>query len=462
MQTNFTTEQLQDPRLAEADEMLRACIHCGLCTATCPTYLLLGDERDGPRGRITLIKDMFEGGNGAVADMVPHMDRCLSCHSCMTTCPSGVDYRHLADLARARIEDSHDRPLKERLLRRYLRNVLPDPRRLRRALWGAVLVRPLRGVLRAIGLKELAAMLDLAPPRGPATGGLIWPQTWSPKAERKKRVVLATGCTQQVLRPQINEATIRLLNRRGVEVVVPTGQACCGAPVQQLGLADEAAAAARRNVDAWSAAMRDEPIDAIVVNAGSCGAVVRDYGHLLRRDEGYRERAEELVARTMDITEFLAELDLDAPVMWTRLRIAYHSACSMQHGSRVTVEPRALLRQAGFSVVEVPEGHICCGAAGAYNILQPDMADALRARKLRNLASVRPDAIATGSIGCIEHLKQASDIPIVHTIELLDWATGGPCPKELLPLRDKVRAVEDLLQEERQRRQEEQMEGAPG
>jgi len=445
MQTSFTEEQLKDPRIAEAETILRRCVHCGFCTATCSTYVLLGDERDSPRGRIYLMKDMFEGNHDASKEVTRHVDRCLSCLSCMTTCPSGVDYMHLADLARAHIEDTYKRPLKDRFIRSILANVLPDPKRFSRALWASALARPFRGLFRMIGLKEIAAMLDLAPAGLPKRSGLLKPGVYPAEGEQIKRVILLAGCAQQPLRPQINEATIRLLCRHGVEVVVPPGQGCCGALVHHMGRDSEAIIAAKRNVDAWSAVMREKTIDAILVNASGCGTVVKDYAHLLQRDEGYRERAETLVAISLDITEFLSQIMLRAPEIWTGLTIAYHSACSMQHGQRITVQPRALLRQAGFTVTEIPEGHICCGSAGAYNILQSKIANDLRERKIRNIKSIAPDAVATGNIGCITQLQGASNIPVVHTVELLDWSTGGPCPEEMEPLKNKIRKVDDLI-----------------
>ncbi|GAB4226840.1 MAG: glycolate oxidase subunit GlcF [Methyloligellaceae bacterium] len=445
MQTNFTPEQLENPRLAEAERILRRCVHCGLCTATCSTYVLLGDERDSPRGRIYLMKDMFEGNHPASREVTTHIDRCLSCYSCMTTCPSGVDYMHLSDLARAHIEETYRRPLKERLIRAVLARVVPDPRRFAKALWAATLGKPFRGLLRAIGLREVAAMLDLAPSGVPALNAVIKPDVYPAEGERQHRVILLTGCAQQPLRPQINEATIRMLCRHGVEVIVPEAQGCCGALVHHMGRESESIAAAKRNVDAWSDVDRETPVDAVIINASGCGTVVKDYGHLLQRDEGYRERAEALAAKAMDITEFLARITLRAPRQWTSLKIAYHSACSMQHAQRIITQPPMLLKQAGFTVLDIPEGHICCGSAGVYNILQPEIANELRERKMDNIRRVSPDAVAAGNIGCITQLQHAGDIPVVHTVELLDWATGGPCPKELEPLKHKTKQVDDLI-----------------
>ncbi|MGD9866593.1 MAG: glycolate oxidase subunit GlcF [Hyphomicrobiales bacterium] len=447
MQTNFTPEQLADPRIAEAESILRRCVHCGFCTATCSTYVLLGDERDSPRGRIYLIKEMFETGEDASREVTTHVDRCLTCLSCMTTCPSGVDYLHLSDLARAHIHETGRRGLMDRMTRGLLARVLPYPSRFRAALWAAMLGRPLAPLFRAVGLKPMAAMLALAPRFGPARGGIVAPGVYPPDGERTRRVALLTGCAQQAIAPQINAATIRLLNRHGVEVVVPEQQGCCGALVHHMGHEDDSREQARRNVDAWSAAERDGGLDAILINASGCGTMVKDYGHLFARDEGYRERAAALASKTRDITEFLAEIGLKPSENWTGLTVAYHSACSMQHGQRIHTEPRALLRQAGYTVAEVPEGHICCGSAGTYNITQPEIAADLRERKLKNIRSVRPDVVAAGNVGCITQLQGARDLPVVHTVELLDWALGGPCPKPLTHLAGRVRRVRDLIDE---------------
>lgn len=431
MQTNFTPEQLKDPRLAEADRILRRCVHCGLCTATCSTYVLLGDERDSPRGRIYLMKDMFENDRPAAGPVRYHIDRCLSCLSCMTTCPSGVDYMHLVDLARARIEATSQRGFKDRMVRTLLANLIPYPKRFQRALALAPLAQPFKGLLKRLGLKELVAMLELAPPKPVRTAKYTGPGTAATKMERRKRVLLLAGCAQQVLRPEINDATIRLLARRGVDVEVAPGAGCCGALVHHMGKEAMAIEQAKRNVDAWWKANSREPIDAIIINASGCGTTVKDYGHLLRHEPDYAERGATLGALARDVTEFLADYALGAPKRWSKLRVAYHSACSMQHGQRITEEPQALLSKAGFTVLKIPESHICCGSAGVYNILQPELAAELRARKVANIESVRPDVIAAGNLGCITQIKLGTPIPMVHTVELLDWAYGGPVPRGL-------------------------------
>jgi glycolate oxidase iron-sulfur subunit len=443
MQTNFKTFQLKDPRTAEVESILRKCVHCGLCTATCPTYVLLGDERDSPRGRIYLIKDMFERGRSATPAVQTHVGRCLSCLSCTTTCPSGVDYMHLVDHARARIEETGQRSLKDRAIRRLLAAVLPYPGRFRLALMGARLARPFLGAIRRVAPKEVVAMLELAPMSLTRRAAFAGPGTAATKAERRKRVILLAGCAQQVLRPEINDATIRLLARRGVDVEVAPNAGCCGALVHHMGMEAAGREMARRNVEAWLHVMEKgvDPVDAVVINASGCGTTVKDYGHMLKGDQTLGDVAAKIAGMARDVTEFLAAYDMGPPKRWSSLRVAYHSACSMQHGQRIGEEPRQLLRKAGFTVVEVPEGHLCCGSAGTYNILQPEIARQLRDRKAANIKSVRPDIVATGNIGCIAQLEPAMDVPVAHTVELLDWAYGGPVPRGLEAL---ARHVHDV------------------
>jgi len=431
MQTNFTQAQLADPDLAEAERILRRCVHCGLCTATCSTYVLDGDERDSPRGRIYLMKDMFEGSKAASGTVKHHVDRCLSCLSCMTTCPSGVDYMHLVDLARIHIEETGSRSTKERLLRRLLAFVVPYPDRFRTALKLSVLGRPFIPLMKRIGLREMAAMLELAPRTLPLSGKYGGAGVAETTAAKRGRVIMLAGCAQQVLRPSINDATIRLLARAGVDVVVSAGAGCCGALTHHMGKEQEALAAVKRNVDAWSKEMEKGEVDAILINASGCGTTVKDYGHMLRKDPEYAARAKRISAMTRDVAEYAAAFDLGPPKRWSSLKVAYHSACSLQHGQRITDEPKALLKQAGFSVVDVPEGHICCGSAGVYNILQPEMAGRLKERKVANIRKAKPDIVAAGNIGCITQLAGGMDFPIAHTVELLDWAYGGPIPPGL-------------------------------
>jgi glycolate oxidase iron-sulfur subunit len=435
MQTTIRPDELADPRIGEADAILRRCVHCGLCIAVCPTYLLLGDERDSPRGRIYLIKSMLEGDNKVGPELKTHVDRCLSCLSCMSTCPSGVDYMHLVDYARERIETSGQRTFKERFMRRLLAMTLPYPQRFRLALQLAPLGRPWTKFLRRAGLKELAAMIELAPAVLPPSPRYEGPGTAATEEERRARVILLTGCAQQVLRPGINDSTIRLLARRGVDVVVSPGQGCCGALTHHLGEEEAAIVHAKRNIDAWSKELARGPIDAIIANASGCGTMIKDYGYLLKRDPEFAARAARLSELARDICEFVGTTyDLGPPRRWSSLRVAYHPSCSLQHGQRVVEEPRALLVKAGFSVVDIPEAHICCGSAGTYNILQPDLAQALRERKAKNIKRVKSDLVATGNVGCIAQLAGKLDVPVVHTVELLDWAYGGPVPQGLEPL----------------------------
>lgn len=446
MQTNFSTEQLSDPKLAEAERILRRCVHCGLCTAVCSTYVVLGDERDSPRGRIYLIKDMLENDRPASAEVQYHVDRCLSCLSCMTTCPGGVDYMHLVDIARAYIRETGSRPASERLVRRLLANIVPYPERFRLALKLAPMGRPFVKLMRRLKLDSLAAMVELAPDKIPAAPRYEGPGTAETDMRRRARVILLAGCAQQVLRPDINDATIRLLARRGVDVVVAAGAGCCGALVHHMGREEEALNQARRNVDAWYKENEREPVDAIIINASGCGTTVKDYGHMLRGDEQYAEKARLISDLTKDVSEFIVDYELGPPKRYSSLRVAYHSACSLQHGQRITEEPKELLSKAGYTVADVPEGHICCGSAGVYNILQPEIATTLRERKTANIRTAKPDLVATGNIGCITHLEKGLDIPIAHTVELLDWAYGGPVPRGLEQLKS---FVSDVPQPER-------------
>jgi glycolate oxidase iron-sulfur subunit len=430
MQTNFTLAQLADPATRASESILRTCVHCGFCTATCPTYVLLGDELDSPRGRIYLIKDMLEHDKPATAKITKHIDRCLSCLSCMTTCPSGVNYMHLVDHARVHIEETFVRPWPERLLRSLLAVVLPRPRLFRLALLGAWLSRPLAGRLPG----RLGMLVGLAPQRLPAPSPVDRPQVFAAQGARVKRVALLNGCAQRVLAPEINEATIRLLTRHGCEVVVAKGAGCCGALVHHMGRETPALAAARANIDAWCREADGAGLDAIVINTSGCGTTVKDYGFMLREDRAYATKAARIAALARDITELMAELGLQPPVAHPGATIAYHSACSMQHGQSIRTEPKMLLAAAGFTVKDVPEGHLCCGSAGTYNLLQPELASQLRDRKVANIESVAPDLIATGNIGCITQIASGTRLPVVHTVELLDWATGGPRPKGLPPL----------------------------
>jgi glycolate oxidase iron-sulfur subunit len=427
MQTSFTLAQLADPDVAESEKILRACVHCGFCTATCPTYVLDGNELDSPRGRIYLIKDMLENDRPASAEVALHIDRCLSCLACMTTCPSGVHYMHLVDHARVHIENTFTRPVSERFLRAVLAWTLPYPQRFRLALAAALLGKPLTLLAEAVGLKRLAAMLRLAPWRGPHRP--LAPQTFPAAGPmRSGRVALLAGCVNDVLAPQINAAAVRTLTRCGIEVVVAKNAGCCGSMVHHMGREHEALAQARANIDAWTA-LGD--IDAIVITASGCGTTVKDYGFMLRTDPAYAERAAKVSKLARDITEYLAGLPLESAPGAAGLVVAYHAACSLQHGQRITRQPKDLLAKLGFVVKDVPDGHLCCGSAGTYNIMQPDIARRLRERKVGTIERLRPDVIAAGNIGCMTQIAAGTSVPTVHTVELIDWASGGPCPPAL-------------------------------
>jgi glycolate oxidase iron-sulfur subunit len=429
MQTTFTLAQLADPQMKESERILRACVHCGFCTATCPTYVLLGDELDSPRGRIYLIKEMLERDRPATADVVKHIDRCLSCLACMTTCPSGVHYMHLVDHARAHIAKTYQRPPSERLIHNFIARILPHPARFRAALMAGMLARPLAPLFAAIGLKSVAAMLELVPRRVPA-GETVF-RVYPAEGAREGRVALLAGCANEVLAPSITQATVRVLTRHGIEVVVPPESGCCGSLVHHMGREQQALAFARANVDAWMREIEGEGLDAILVTISGCGTTVKDYGFMLRTDEAYATKAARVSALARDVAEYLTRLRLKAVDGGNRLTVAYHSACSLQHGQRVAREPKEILSRVGFVVKDVPEGHLCCGSAGVYNVLQPELARRLRDRKIANIGRVMPDVIVAGNIGCISQIGAGTATPVVHTVELIDWATGGPVPKAL-------------------------------
>jgi len=428
MQTSFSADQLADPDIAESNRILRTCVHCGMCTATCPTFLLLGDELDSPRGRIYLIKNMLEGGKPATEPVVRHVDRCLSCLSCMTTCPSGVNYMHLVDHARTYIEQTYRRPWPERALRRVLSFVLPHPGRFRLALIGARFARPFAGLVpgRSMTADRLRAMLRLAPAAVPSPSAVERPRIHPAEGARRGRVGMLMGCAQQVLAPSINEATIRLLTRMGIEVVVTRGQGCCGALDHHMGHHAAAMRLARANIAAWTAEIEGQGLDAIVVNASGCGTTLKDYGFMFR-EEAEAPQAARVASLAADISEVLTRFGYAPTRPAPGLTVAYHAACSLQHGQKITAEPKALLKAAGFAVREPAEGHICCGSAGTYNLLQPGIAGRLKARKQASIARTGAALIASGNIGCLTQLGDGA-IPAVHTVELLDWMAGGPQP----------------------------------
>ncbi|WP_272001736.1 glycolate oxidase subunit GlcF [Roseovarius sp. ZX-A-9] len=449
MRTEFTETQLKDPAIRRSNEILRACVHCGFCTATCPTYQLLGDELDSPRGRIYLIKDMLENSRIPDAKTVGHIDKCLSCLACMTTCPSGVHYMHLVDHAREYIEANYKRPLTDRALRWLLAHILPYPTRFRIALLGARVGRPFA---RLMPDARLRAMLEMAPKQVPPVSRNDDPQSFAPSRTNgrvKKRVALMTGCAQKALNTDINDATIRLLTRLGCEVVVARGAGCCGALTHHMGKTDESHAFAARNIRAWSAEMAGGGLDAIVINTSGCGTTVKDYGHMFRND-ALAEDAVRVAGIAVDVSELLVDLLPEgdpafvpandrkglpgadaAAVPGEALTVAYHAACSLQHGQQIKTYPKDLLKRAGFTVVEPADSHLCCGSAGTYNLMQPEISKQLKARKVRTLEAKAPDVIAAGNIGCMMQIGGATRVPIVHTVELLDWATGGPMPPAL-------------------------------
>jgi len=431
MQTHFTEAQLRDPDTAAANQVLRSCVHCGLCTATCPTFQLLGDELDSPRGRIYLIKDMLETNRPATEEVVRHVDRCLSCLSCMTTCPSGVNYMHLVDHARAYIETTYRRPLPERTIRAVLGWIIPRPWLFRLALAGSGLLRPFARWIPGQGMlsRRLRAMFMLAPANVPGPDPNEGPRVHPAIGPKKARVALLAGCAQQVLAPEINAATIRLLTRFGCEVVVAEGAGCCGSLNHHMGQHTQAMTLAASNIEAWSREIDRGGLDAVIINASGCGTTVKDYGFMFRAEaEPLRSKAARIAGLAADITEFMTRIGYAPSRPKPGLTVAYHSACSLQHGQQVTNQPKALLRAAGFRVVEPPEGHLCCGSAGTYNMLQPDIATRLRVRKLRNIAKTKPDLVAAGNIGCITQLS-GEGLPVVHTVALLDWMAGGPPPE---------------------------------
>jgi glycolate oxidase iron-sulfur subunit len=431
MQTNFTLAQLADPDTARSEQILRKCVHCGFCTATCPTFVLLGDERDSPRGRIYFIKAMLEGGRAPTPQEVRHVDRCLSCLSCMTTCPSGVHYMHLVDHGRHHIETTYRRPLADRFMRGLLALLMPRPRLFRWTMRLGRLAKPFARLLPGKGgdpggatfVRRLKAMLDAVPERLAAPSPVDRPQVFPAAGMRRKRVALLPGCGQQVLAPEVNEATVRLLTRHGVEVVNAAGSGCCGSSVLHIGRNDRALELARANIDVW---LRED-IDAVVINASGCGTTVKDYGAMFADDPIWRDKASRVSKLARDVSELMLELGL-ANVSPRGLTVAYHAACSMQHGQKIVDQPRKLLRDAGFTVKDVPDGHLCCGWAGTYQVLQPDLSLRLRDLKVANIESTRPDVIAAGNFGCIGNIAAGTGLPVVHTVELLDWATGGPKP----------------------------------
>ena len=432
METHFSEQQLKDTDNKSSEKILRKCVHCGFCNATCPTYQLLGDELDGPRGRIYLIKDMLENNKPANSKIVKHIDRCLSCYSCMTTCPSGVNYMHLIDHGRNHVEKTYKRPFKDRVIRSFLSKVLTNSTYFKVIAILTLLVRPFRFIFP----KKLSEMIDLMPRKFPK-------KTLSRKriyhVENKKkpvaRVALLTGCVQKVISPQINEACIRLLNRHNIEVVVPKQIKCCGSLNHHLGKAELARSTFKNNISIWYNEYLNKGLDAIISNTSGCGTTLKDYGFIFRSNKDFKKKASKISELTKDITEYLNEnvkLNfIKKKANEITYKIAYHSACSMQHGQKIHDVPINLIKKTGNEVLNIPDGHICCGSAGTYNLLQSDIANRLLKNKISNIEKIKPQIISTGNIGCITQIAQGTKIPILHTVEIIDWYTGGPKPKIL-------------------------------
>ena len=429
MQTSILPQLQDDPDVQVSEQVLRTCVHCGFCNATCPTYLLTGNELEGPRGRIYLIKSVLEGRIGPGQNgVVAHIDNCLGCLACETTCPSGVVFSRLLEEARPRLDEMYRRPLADRFLRSLLIRLLPYPGRFRWAMrlgWLGRVAAPLMP-------RSLRHLIELAPTSAPARAPSArtdsFPATFVPERPPMRRVALLTGCVQEVMGAHINDATIRLLNRRGVDVVIPKGQGCCGALTYHMGERRRSLPLMARNIQVWHDEIEHRALDAIVLNTSGCATVVKEYGHIFRNDPVLAPKAAAVVERVRDVTEIVDEIGLGPTVEVPALRVAYHDACSLQHGQQIRQPPRSLLTQAGFRILEVPEGHICCGSAGTYNLLRPRLANGLQQRKVANIKRVEPQVVAAGNIGCIEQIARVVDVPVVHTAELLDWATGGPRP----------------------------------
>jgi glycolate oxidase iron-sulfur subunit len=431
VQTHFAPEQLADPQTQAQEKILRSCVHCGFCTATCPTYVVTGDERDSPRGRIYLIKDLLESGRAPTDDDVWPIDHCLSCNACMTTCPSGVDYRRLIDHARVLVETRYQRPLADRLMRAALARLLPSRRLFALGLRLASLARPFAPLIAAVPRvgPQIAAMLALAGKRRTPAAAASDATRVANAGAPPRRVALLTGCAQAVLAPEINAATTRLLARAGVAVAPAPGEGCCGSLLHHMGREAEAHAQMRAVIDAWTPLI-DEGLEAIVITTSGCGATIKDYGALLAADPAYADKAARVAALARDVTEYVGGLDL-AFAAPRPLVVAYHAACTLQHAQKIVEPPKALLRRAGFQVRNPAEAHLCCGSAGTYNILHPETAAALRERKVANLERLKPDVIVAGNIGCLTQIASGTATPVVHTVELLDWASGGPPPAGL-------------------------------
>lgn len=438
METHFSIAALADTDTREAEQIIKQCIHCGCCNAGCPTFDILDDELDSPRGRIYLLKDMLENDRAADEESVRHLDRCLSCLSCLTTCPSNVDYMHLIDFGRVHIENTYRRPWPDRLIRTLISTILPYPSRFRAAMFLAWPAKPLAELIGKIPtLKPFAALLEQSPGHLPNRSDALEPGVYSPDNANPRRVLLPSGCVQQVIDADINKSAIRLLNHFDIEVEISGKDGCCGALVYHLGKKEQALEQTRINIDAWFPQLEAGDLEAIVITTSGCGTTIKDYGHMLANDPEYAERARLISEKAVDISEYLVALDLPKPETKLGVTVAYHSACSLQHGQKILNEPRKLLLKAGFKLKRPENEHLCCGSAGTYSILQSDISKKLRDNKVEHLQETNAEIIAAGNIGCIKHIGAGTDTPIVHTVELLDWAFTGHRSQKLNSLKHK-------------------------
>ena len=429
MQTSFTEKQLENKENKTSETILRKCVHCGMCNATCPTYGINGDELEGPRGRIYLIKDMLENNKPANKKIAQHIDSCLSCYSCMTTCPSGVNYMHLIDHGRNYVEETYKRPFLERTFRNILSFVLPRPKVFLTLAILTKFIKPFSFLMPRFLKNSLNLMPDKIPSKKIKTQKIYSPLN----GKKISRVALLIGCVQRVISPEINEATIRLLNRHNVEVVVMPDIDCCGSLNHHLGKKEKAKLSFVKNIESWHDEYLLNGLDAIISNTSGCGTTLKDYGHIFKNDKEMKKKAKKISELTKDITEYLDEnLKLDIKKNEEKkYKIAYHSACSMQHGQKIHDQPKELISKTGNEVLDIPDGHLCCGSAGTYNILHQKMAKSLLRNKVNNIEKITPDFISTGNIGCMTQISTGTRIPIIHTVELLDWFTGGPKPYKL-------------------------------
>ena len=434
METHFSKEQLKNNDNKSSEKILRKCVHCGFCNATCPTYEIFGNELDGPRGRIYLIKDMIEKNKPANETTVKHIDRCLSCYSCMTTCPSGVNYMHLIDHGRNHIEKTYKRPFLDRLIRYLLSITLSKSINFKIVFILTQFLRPF-SLFFPKKIKEIISFMPNKLPKKTIKKMQIY------RSNKKKpvaRVALLTGCVQKVISPQINEATIRLLNRHGVEVIVSKGIDCCGSLNHHMGKQNIANETFKKNILIWYEEYLENGLDAIISNTSGCGTTLKDYGFIFRSDQDLKKKAKKISELTKDITEYLDEnvkLNfIKNKENKLQYKIAYHSPCSMQHGQKVHEVPMNLIKKTGNKVYDIPDGHICCGSAGTYNLLQNDIAKKLLNNKILNIEKIKPQFITTGNIGCIKQIEHGTNIPILHTVEIIDWYTGGPKPEILKKL----------------------------